>query len=190
MILNHKKKNNFTQINNGVIQHDFKISWRALGLLTYLCSLPPNWTIKIENLTAMRSEGRDAIRTALNELESAGYLIKRGRKRMENGKLGEYMYDVFDYIAENPHQYDSLLTENHVADEPKLDNPTQVEASKIAESTDVRQIDDDSLLTENPNSSINGISVKTENPCVAGSIPALATSKYLGLLASAQSPLK
>lgn len=58
---------------NNVI-YDDRLSYRALGLLTYLLSKPDGWETDSEKLSNGRKEGRDAIRTAMKELREAGYM--------------------------------------------------------------------------------------------------------------------
>ena len=72
----------FLQIRNEVIR-DYRLSWRARGLLAELLSYPPGWEPNIDELveaakqTGGHCEGRDAMRKAASELESVGYLIRR-----------------------------------------------------------------------------------------------------------------
>lgn len=72
-IIRAKRQKNFTVMANNVI-YDSRLSYRALGLLTYLLSKPDGWETDSERLSEGRKEGRDAIRTAMTELKKAGYL--------------------------------------------------------------------------------------------------------------------
>ena len=85
----------WTQIPNAVAR-DYRLSWRARGLLVELLSYPPGWETSIDRLVqdAARhsngaTEGRDAMRRAARELKEAGYLVEhksqdaRGRWRTE-----------------------------------------------------------------------------------------------------------
>lgn len=84
----------FTVLRNKVLR-DERISFRARGVLTAILSRPDDWRTDAETLSRESpKEGRDAIRTALNELEEAGYLI-RERYRLENGQYAtnSYIYD-------------------------------------------------------------------------------------------------
>jgi hypothetical protein len=66
----------FTILDNDVIE-DEELSFRALGLLTFILSKPDHWTIDAEQLCKTHAEGRDAVRNALTHLEDAGYIIRR-----------------------------------------------------------------------------------------------------------------
>lgn len=74
----------WTQVPN-VVARDYRLSWRARGLLVELLSYPPGWEITIDELVkrAQRQaqmlggkvEGRDAMRAAARELKAVGYLV-------------------------------------------------------------------------------------------------------------------
>lgn len=69
----------FTISSNRMLR-DKRLSFRARGILAMMLTLPPNWRTHAEWIEEMGTEGREAIRTALNELEALGYL-KRTVKR-------------------------------------------------------------------------------------------------------------
>jgi len=74
-------------IRNSVIE-DSRLSFKALGILTYLLSKPSNWVIHEYEVARSHGCGRDAVRSALRELEAAGYLIR------ERGRVnGRFTYD-------------------------------------------------------------------------------------------------
>lgn len=75
----------FTIMANETIR-DATLSYKARGLLLYLLSLPDDWTVSSEHLARVSErDGRDAVRTGLDELERAGYL-KRWRHQDERGR--------------------------------------------------------------------------------------------------------
>jgi len=104
----HSFDDHFTQIPNDWLR-DSRISLGAKGLLAQLLSHAPGWRISQENLAHANGVGRDAIRTLINELLEAGYLMRsEDRERNEKGYLGGYTYTTQDPTAE-----------------PTLDKPTQ-----------------------------------------------------------------
>ena len=80
-----EKTENYTIISNYHLQ-DKKLSNKAKGLLTIMLSLPQNWDMTLKGLTSLSSDGIDAIRTTLSELEENGYLT-RSRSRNSQGQL-------------------------------------------------------------------------------------------------------
>ncbi|GAA2518574.1 hypothetical protein [Streptomyces gobitricini] len=91
----------FTTFSNALLR-DATISWCAVGLLTYLVSLPNGAKASIRKLSEQRKEGRDRIGSALQELEDARYL-RRLTRRDGRGQL-RTEYEVFDtpYDPEAP----------------------------------------------------------------------------------------
>jgi hypothetical protein len=75
----------FTIIRNAAVR-DERLSWRARGLLVYLVSCPPGWETSIDRLVPLGREGRDAVATALRELESFGYLTRTRLRDPSTGK--------------------------------------------------------------------------------------------------------
>ena len=71
------------------VSQDRTLSFRALGLHTYLMSMPEGWRISSDRVAAAAKEGRDAIQTALRELETAG-LYEVVRTRGTGGKFITY----------------------------------------------------------------------------------------------------
>lgn len=90
-------EDHFTQIPNEYLR-DERISLRARGLLALIFSHSIGWQLTIETLAEHGPEGRDAIRTAVKELEAVGYL-RRERQRSEDGTLGGV-----DFYLQEPEQ--------------------------------------------------------------------------------------
>ena len=114
------KETDYTVLDNGIFR-DKNLSLKARGLLVTMLSLPENWNYTIEGLTVILKDGKDSIRSALKELEEAGYLV-RNRIRNDKGQLTETEYNVYERSVKNPENKGfQPKSEN-----PTLDNPTQL----------------------------------------------------------------
>lgn len=91
----------WTSIPNAALE-DTDLSWRATGILGYLLSRPPGWETDSIRLASSRpgKEGRDAVRTALTEIEAAGYL-HRVKVRARGGQVTTEWF-VSDHPLEHP----------------------------------------------------------------------------------------
>lgn len=93
-IIRTKRRANYTVIDNRVYE-DGLLSFRAMGLLSYLLSKPDNWSICVPALirvtedTAQKS-GRDAVYAAIDELIAVGFITRSKRAS------GEMDYFIFD----------------------------------------------------------------------------------------------
>jgi len=85
--LRNNLKNNFTIVANEVCE-DTLISMKALGLYVYIASKPDGWVFYLEQLAHRFGCGKDAIRSALGELEKA----KRVERFKERNKQGQFVY--------------------------------------------------------------------------------------------------
>ena len=63
----------FTVLRNQIL-NDRRLSWKARGLLAHLLSKPPLWRTSSLRLAQSGPDGRDAVRTGLQELRDAGYI--------------------------------------------------------------------------------------------------------------------
>ena len=114
---------------------DKSISLKAKGLLSEMLSLPESWDYTLAGLASINKESVDAIRTAVWELEKAGYIIRR-QGRDEKGKMSAIEYIIYEHpqlptpmsenpILENPTS-DNPITANPSAAYPTAENPTQL----------------------------------------------------------------
>jgi len=103
------KNKQYTTICNRIFK-DKRLSLKAKGLLAMLLSLSDNWDLSINGLEVILKEGKDSIRTTINELMKNGYII-REREKNKRGIFIGIKYIVF---------------ENPTLDNPTLANPSQV----------------------------------------------------------------
>lgn len=98
----------WTSVPNAALE-DERLSYRARGILGYLLSRPDGWVTDSERMAQKGKEGRDAIRTALRELEAVGYV----HKRMLQGTRGTWTTERY--------VYDRPVTSIEDAENPMLD---------------------------------------------------------------------
>ena len=79
-----ERRDRFTTVDRRAV-NDQRLSFRARGVLIWLLDKPNGWRVDSKSIAASTREGRDAIRTALRELEECGY-ITRERMRAERGR--------------------------------------------------------------------------------------------------------
>ena len=96
-----------------VTLQDQRLSWLARGVLAGVLSRPMDWKTSAERIAAESpGEGRDAIRRALRELESAGYL-RRTVVRNADGRI-RTEWDISD----EPVHHDDASVKTQVRDIP------------------------------------------------------------------------
>lgn len=96
---------------------DKNLSLKAVGLLSKMLSFNDGWKFSTRGLASICKEGPDAIRSALRELESCGYLV-RHRQRDAKGRMSNTVFEIY----EEP-QPVSPRTENPHMENPDMDNP-------------------------------------------------------------------
>ncbi|MFD6699843.1 MULTISPECIES: hypothetical protein [unclassified Microbacterium] len=90
----------FTIMPN-VWARDRRLSRKARGLLVELLSHQPGWAVSVATLVGAGTEGRDAVRSAIRELEEAGYL-ERIQQTGADGRFQSVDYALSDPSSENP----------------------------------------------------------------------------------------
>lgn len=113
----HSFDGQFTQIPNAWIR-DKRLSYKARGLLAELLSHNPGFEVSREKLSKNGQDGDRAIRSAIAELESVGYL-KRSQNRTEQNQFGAAVW-----ITQDPNSPSVLFapTDNAPADNASLKN--------------------------------------------------------------------
>ena len=112
-------KQGFTTVNNKWVAQNAQMSLQARGLFLYLWSLPEDWDFYETEIVKHATNGKAATKTALEELEKLGFLI-RSRARNEKGQLKGTNWIIRDYPAlknEKP------MSENRIQDKPMSDFP-------------------------------------------------------------------
>lgn len=100
MIRRAPRERDFTVLPNAALE-DERLSYRARGVLAYILSKPDHWKTNSEQLAHGGREGRDAIRTALGELQTAGYAMLVKDRKPDGTFLKEWV------IADSPTDWKS-----------------------------------------------------------------------------------
>ena len=120
MAIFHVIKNYGYTVMSNYHLRDKRLSLKAKGLLSQMLSLPENWDYSLKGLTVINRENIDAIRTAVVELENAGY-ITRQQGRDDKGKMTGNEYNIYEKpMPDNP------LLENPITAKPIAENPMQL----------------------------------------------------------------
>lgn len=90
-----RRENPFVQVDKRILENE-SLSWRAKGLLAYLLSRPPDWTVRTSDLIQRSIDGRDAVYSILKELIQAGYICREDGKRSACGRFNSVNYLVFE----------------------------------------------------------------------------------------------
>ena len=120
------KTKDYTVMSNYHLR-DKSLSLKAKGLLSQILSLPEDWDYTLSGLSFINRESKDAIRSAVNELERAGY-IERRQTTDEHGKFSVNEYIIHEQPAQEAPSSENPTTENPTAEPlsayPSSENPT------------------------------------------------------------------
>lgn len=113
---------------------DKRLSLKSKGLLSQMLSLPDDWDYTLSGLSVINRESKDAIRSALNELEAAGY-IRRRQTTDASGKFSSNEYIIYERPEEPEPSLDKPSSENPTTEKPMTEkpssgNPTQLNTKK------------------------------------------------------------
>jgi hypothetical protein len=125
-----EKNQNYSVISNAMA-HDARLSFAARGLLTYLLTLPDNWTINTEHLIKQSPLRRDGVKKLLRELESFKYL-RRERARAEHGRMGAILITIFESPDLNGSEITSISQTISTSDGFSVDGRPQAESPATA----------------------------------------------------------
>lgn len=118
-----EKLKDFTIIRNSIFK-DYRLSAKAKGVACQLLSLPSTWDYSVRGLVTLFNDGEASIRSALSELEEAGYL--RREQNREEGKFGKSVYIITDMLkSEKP------CVENPLAEIPMAGNHAQYNTKEL-----------------------------------------------------------
>ena len=126
-----ERNSGYTVMSNHHLRNK-ELTLKAKGLLSQMLSLPEDWDYTLAGLSHINRESIDAIRTAVWELEKAGYILRR-QGRDEKGKMTAIEYTIYEQpqpMLENPIPGKPML-ENPTTDNPTTDNPTSENPTQL-----------------------------------------------------------
>lgn len=88
-----KFKSEFAQVPNSLLQ-DPKLSFKARGIWAYMQSLPEDWDFSVERIAGSGQDGKASVRSGLQELEAAGYLVRTVVSIGSGGSEADYQLTV------------------------------------------------------------------------------------------------
>ena len=119
------------------------LSLKAKGLLSQMLSLPENWDYTLKGLSCINRESVEAIRTAVLELEAAGYITRR-QTRDGKGKMSNTEYTIYEIPQDAPQSdtpehkkqtfspsCDFPITDKPTTEKPLSDCPTSENATQL-----------------------------------------------------------
>ena len=114
---------------------DKGLTLKSKGLLSMILSLPEEWNYTTRGLASICKEGVDAIGSALKELETAGYIVRR-QLRGANGRITDTEYIIYE--QPQPKKLDMLPsdvvspdTENPDMVKPDTEKPAELNIEKL-----------------------------------------------------------
>lgn len=124
------RRRGFTLLPNQLLR-DKSLSLTARGLFAVMASYPEDWEYSVRGLAADVGCGRDKVRSALQNLEDSGYLL-REQVHTESGKFAGNLYVLYDEkisplpgfpapenpLPENPTQTKERLTKERLNNPP------------------------------------------------------------------------
>lgn len=97
-IVRRRKTSEYSPLHNGLLQ-DKRLSYSAIGLASYLLSLPENWTIIKEQIYNHSNEdGRKVVDRCFRELLQYGYMIAGYGYGMKEGARSKRPVKQHEYI--------------------------------------------------------------------------------------------
>jgi len=141
-----EKTQNYTVMSNHHLRNE-ALTLKAKGLLSQMLSLPEKWDYTLAGLSVINRENVTAIRTAVQELEAAGYIVRR-QTRDEKGKMAANEYIIYEQPQDTPPldypSSENPTTDNPIAGKPTTDKPlseNQTQLNKDILNKDLKNTD-------------------------------------------------
>lgn len=130
----HRKDDPFVRVPRETAQ-DENLSPKALGLLVHMLSYPDDWEYHVDHLKEQLPVGRDAIYSAMDDLQERGYLYKK-QDRGDDGRMKPVEYHFFDVPVSNPEEFIDSRTGSGSTGSGKAGSGKSVNGSAVSGKSD------------------------------------------------------
>jgi hypothetical protein len=93
-IIRLAKNKHFVSIDNRTVR-DYRLSWKARGILTYFLTHTDDWEINKQEIRNAGHEGRDSVDGAFKELQKFGYMTHKIEKDDSN-RITAHVYQIYE----------------------------------------------------------------------------------------------
>lgn len=118
-----KSYSGYTVLQNEIFT--LGLSLKAIGLYAYIENKPDGWDFSISGISTQVKDGKDSIRSSIQELEDVG-LLERIQKRSNDGKFG-----AGDWLIHSQPVFKKQVAEKPMAENPTTEKHTQVITNKV-----------------------------------------------------------
>ena len=153
-----EKSSDYTVMSNHHLRNH-ALSLKAKGLLSQMLSLPEEWDYTLAGLAEINKESKDAIRSAVEELEQAGY-IQRRQTQDKTGKFSgnEYVIREMPVLPDTEQECPPYVDND--GEQPEPDTASPLLDFPTTEKTSTENPSPEKPLTENPTELNKDISSK------------------------------
>ena len=133
-----EKTKDYTVMSNHHLKNK-NLSLKAKGLLSQMLSLSDEWDYSLKGLASINKESVDAVRTAVLELEEAGYVV-REQTRAAQGTFSQTAYTIYEQpqldlpISENPTQLNTKRSKTNPEKKKELNTDVINDQSNLISS--------------------------------------------------------
>lgn len=120
-VLRRARPERFKTIGLKHVEDDDRLSWKAVGLLTYMLTRPDDWAFRRSDITNRHTDGLAAVKSGLKELRAAGYLRTRP---LPTGGWEWTVSDVPMSDDDWSRHFEKPKVENRPDGDPKVENPS------------------------------------------------------------------
>ena len=120
------EKTGYTLVPNGIL-YSRKLSAKAMGVYYMIAAMPDEWNFTVKGLCALCSDGLASIRSAVAELEKAGFLKREGLiNRSGKYTAGDWTITDSENETYENHTSEKQMYENQTYENQTFENRTQL----------------------------------------------------------------